>query len=67
MHRFVTGVVSLLTPALTLAAGISIDASQQKSLTVTLYNDNLGLVRDTRQLPAIPPAKAYPYRMSAIR
>ncbi|MBN3563366.1 DUF4139 domain-containing protein [Aliamphritea spongicola] len=54
MHRFVTGVVSLLTPALTLAAGISIDASQQKSLTVTLYNDNLGLVRDTRQLPAIP-------------
>ncbi len=54
MHKLFTGVMATLTPALTLAAGISIDASQQQSLTVTLYNDNLGLVRDTRQIPAIP-------------
>ncbi|WP_261844293.1 DUF4139 domain-containing protein [Aliamphritea ceti] len=54
MQKLFTGVVTVLAPALSLAAGISIDASQQQSLTVTLYNNDLGLVRDIRQLPSIP-------------
>ena len=45
----------LLAPLPLLAAPLSIDASQQESVSVSLYNNDLGLVRDVRKLPAISP------------
>lgn len=35
------------------AAPLSIDSDSQKSLTLTLYNQDLGLIRDVRQVPRI--------------
>ncbi|SEQ98965.1 hypothetical protein SAMN03080615_03523 [Amphritea atlantica] len=35
------------------AAPLSVDAEKQKDLSITLYNQNLGLVRDVRSLPPI--------------
>ena len=35
------------------AAPLSVDAEKQQDLSITLYNQNLGLVRDVRSLPRI--------------
>jgi hypothetical protein len=39
-------------------APLSIDASAQKGVTLTVYTQNLGLVRDSRALPALAPGQA---------
>ncbi len=41
------------SPTLTLAAPLTITHEQQTDLAVTLYTNNLGLIQDTRQLPAL--------------
>ena len=44
---------SSLSPSYAQNAPLVINAGQQKALALTLYNQNLGLVRDVRQLPAL--------------
>jgi hypothetical protein len=57
-------VPSLLSTLLTLclssgliAAPLVVDADKQKSVTLTLYNQNLGLIRDVRSIPRINPGQ----------
>ncbi|WP_417226360.1 DUF4139 domain-containing protein [Amphritea sp.] len=51
------GVVATLTLSTLLtqatAAPLTVDAQKQQDLSITLYNQNLGLVRDVRALPPI--------------
>ncbi len=49
--------LATLSPHL-FAAPLSIDASAQQDLTLTVYNQNLGLVRESRALPALSPGQA---------
>ncbi|WP_020682283.1 DUF4139 domain-containing protein [Marinobacterium rhizophilum] len=58
--RYSTPVALLVTLSahLNAATPLSIDAHAQKDLTLTVYNQNLGLVRDSRALPALAPGQA---------
>lgn len=38
---------------LTLATPLTVDLEKQRALSITLYNQNLGLVRDVRSLPRV--------------
>jgi hypothetical protein len=50
--------LATLSAHLCAATPLSIDAQAQKSLSLTVYNQNLGLVRDTRALPALEAGQA---------
>ncbi|WP_286239641.1 DUF4139 domain-containing protein [Neptuniibacter halophilus] len=41
------------TPLITQADNLQISSEQRQSVNLTLYNQNLGLVRETRQLPPL--------------
>jgi hypothetical protein len=58
--RYSAPVALLATLSAHLFADIplSIDASAQQDLTLTVYNQNLGLVRESRALPALAPGQA---------
>jgi len=67
MLKFQTSVrLTAVMPALILsalastalhAAPLTVDSEKQKDLSITLYNQNLGLVRDVRSLPRINPGQ----------
>lgn len=43
----------LINAPLTLATPLTVDLEKQQDLSITLYNQNLGLVRDVRSLPRV--------------
>ncbi|WP_432472452.1 DUF4139 domain-containing protein [Amphritea sp. HPY] len=59
-HPLLTLCSALLTLSLAggpHAAPLTIDADKQKSVTLTLYNQDLGLIRDERSIPRINPGQ----------
>lgn len=48
----------LISAPLALADPLTVNVEKQQDLSITLYNQNLGLVRDVRSLPRINPGQA---------
>ncbi|BBB25552.1 DUF4139 domain-containing protein [Amphritea japonica] len=48
----------LVNAPLALADPLTVNVEKQQDLSITLYNQNLGLVRDVRSLPRINPGQA---------
>lgn len=61
MNRFKSGLYVFLTfsfASLTChATGLQISSGERESIALTLYNQNLGLVRETRKLPPLQPGQ----------
>jgi len=60
IHPLLSLLSALLTLSLSsglIAASLIVDADKQKSVTLTLYNQNLGLIRDVRAIPRINPGQ----------
>ncbi|RTE65526.1 DUF4139 domain-containing protein [Amphritea opalescens] len=49
--------LAFITSTQVYAAPLAVDAEKQQDLSITLYNQNLGLVRDVRALPRINPGQ----------